>query len=104
MPQAQAKALIFPVLREKALAFDDSPGTVKALDELAKMCRKAPGTAAQPAGRKARSERVVSSALAATSLRMVLISLKRTAFAGEAQGQAAVEILTQRLRRAAGAN
>mmetsp|Transcript_2056 Transcript_2056/g.5974 ORF Transcript_2056/g.5974 Transcript_2056/m.5974 type:complete len:341 (-) Transcript_2056:594-1616(-) len=98
LPAAKAKALVFPVLQEKAVAFDSSPSTLRALDALARACEVAPGGASAV---KSRSDRSLVVALTAVSLRVVLAALHRVAAEEEPWTESVVEAFVEHLRSVA---
>lgn len=97
MDGARAKALILPIVRAKALAFNASEGTALAVERLAAAC----GTPGAPRARLSRSERSLSVALGGMNLRLLLVALQRAALQGEPAAETAAEALLTQLRSVA---
>jgi len=83
----ECAALVFPVLAEKVQAMDSSPETLTRLVELANLCgvqataqgwETVSGISSTATSRPARSERLLTVALKAMSLRLVLMSMHKT--------------------------
>jgi len=99
MPAWKAKAFIFPILREKVLAFDSSFETRSAFEHLLRAGRMNPKAAVPEA---TRNDRAMACALRGTSLRLLFASLQRSVLhERERAARAAAEALEERLRRVA---
>mmetsp|Transcript_33257 Transcript_33257/g.66024 ORF Transcript_33257/g.66024 Transcript_33257/m.66024 type:complete len:292 (+) Transcript_33257:30-905(+) len=97
MDDDRVRALILPMVRAKAAAFDAAENTTRAVDRLALAC----GVAESRRLRLSRDERSLKVALKGMNLRLLLITLQRAALQAEPAAIAAADALLTQLRRVA---
>lgn len=90
-----AKAMVLPIIEQRALEIDSSAGTAVALDRLLRACP----CAGAPSMKKSRRDRALLGALHDLSLRLVLACLRRSVLLpGEHEAHLAAEALAHQLR------
>lgn len=101
MSPERAKALILPVLWQRALEFDSSAATQQALSHLAAACSFEPSTGEPLPRGETRQERALTKQLGNISLRVLMFTALRSVLCSEPDAQAEAEALLSHLRSAA---
>jgi len=93
MPGERALELIHPMLHQKLLGMGATEDDARAVADLCRMS----GRPVEGPMSKSRSERALVKVMGSMTVRHLLIVLQRTALRDDAEAQAAVEALAQRL-------